>query len=101
MRWYPVLMGENLKDSGATDAADYLSGRYTKAERLVRFLRGRLDRVKLAEHRGLDLEAIWRANSVDLGLGPRRDSWFSRKASEGIVRWAKSSGRSVWEILDR
>lgn len=101
MRWYPVPMGQNLKDSSATDGSDYLSGRYSKGERLLRFVRGKVDRMKLVQYRDLDLDAIWRTNSVDLGLGPRRDTWFSRKASGGAVRRVNSSGRSVWEILAR
>lgn len=100
MRWYPVPMGENVKEPNARDASDYLSSRYTKTERLLRFLRGQVDLVRLAHYRGLDVETIWRSNTVDLGLGPRRESWFSERRTKGLLSWIKSSGRAVGEILD-
>lgn len=99
MRWYPLPMGENIKEPYSRDASDFLSGRYTKDERLARFLRRQVDLLKLSPYRGLDLEKIWRSNTVDLQLGETRDSWFSSQPQEGVISWFRSSASSLLRIL--
>src|SRR5436190_11450438 len=60
MKWYPVPMGENWKELESRNAADYLSQRYPKRERLLRFFRGHVDQLRLHHYSDLDLDAIWR-----------------------------------------
>jgi len=100
MRWYPLPMGENLKERNSRDGLDYFSERYSKGERLVRFVRGQIDEVKVSPYRRLDLEGIWQSNSVDLRLGETRDSWFSSHPRGSLVDWLLASGRSVLRILE-
>lgn len=76
MKWYPVLMGENVKDASAVGGYDFLSERYGKRERFLRLLRKEYDLFKTRKIRKLDLERIKNDNLVDFGLGELEDEWF-------------------------
>lgn len=100
MRWYPVRMGENLKEPSARDSQDYLSERYSEGERLLRYYRGQIDKLKLVRYRDLDLDRIWRSNTIDLGLGDVQASWFSNRARRGVFARMQSSAMTALRILE-
>ncbi|MCK4445226.1 MAG: glycosyltransferase family 2 protein, partial [Thermoplasmata archaeon] len=58
MMWYPIIMGENVKDEGSDGRYDFLSTRYNKREQIARLLRKECDLLKTTEIRALDLEKI-------------------------------------------
>lgn len=95
MRWYPVRMGENLKEAWARDADDYSSARYTRARQLRRLLRSRLELLTMLKYGRVDLASLWRRNSVDLGLGPLEDQWFGEQVSAGFMGWGRGSVRAL------
>lgn len=76
MRWYPFALGRNVKETDATGGSDFLSTRYTRADRLRRVLRRHYDLWKTRELSSLDLVSVYKQNQVDFGLGPQLDRWF-------------------------
>lgn len=76
MRWYPIKMGENVKEPWARDASDLLSSRYTRAEKLLRLARMGFDRLRLSRFDSMDLRAVWMSSTVDLHLGIVEPRWF-------------------------
>ena len=58
MRWYPVPVGTNLKESAAAGSHDYLSKRYPRRERIARLLRREWDFLKTRDLQRIDLEGI-------------------------------------------
>ena len=99
MRWYPVLMGENMKETYAEGGFDHFSRRYPKWERAVRLLRREWDLWKTRGYEGIDLEAIVRANSVDLRLGTSLGSWVGNRPRCGPVERAHVMGRILFQVL--
>jgi glycosyltransferase involved in cell wall biosynthesis len=97
MRWYPVLMGENVKEAGGT--YDFLSTRYNKRERITRLLRKEYDLLKTTKIRELDLEKIAKDNTIDLGLGEMRTDWFSNypklTRKDNIKRFGREMKRTL------
>ncbi len=97
MRWYPVLMGENVKEMGGT--YDFLSTRYNKRERITRLLRKEYDLLKTTKIREVDLEKIAKENTIDLGLGEMRTDWFSNypkfTRKENIKRFGREMKRTL------
>ena len=75
MRWFPVPLGENVKEAVAWGKADYMSSRYPWSERATRLLRREWDLLKTRRVQQTDLERLIRANTVDLGLGPPPGNW--------------------------
>ena len=69
MRWYPIYTGENLKEANAWGRGDYLSGRYSRSERVVRLARRELDRLKTRKLERVNVQSLIDANRVDLGMG--------------------------------
>jgi glycosyltransferase involved in cell wall biosynthesis len=82
MRWYPVSVGENLKEASALGRSDYLSSRYSRGERTLRLLRREWDLLKTRELAGLDLRGLIAQNTVDLGLGVSPGSWPQHRSGE-------------------
>lgn len=95
MRWYPVLMGENVKDSSAEGGYDFLSSRYGKKEKFMRLLRKEYDLLKTRRIRKLDLEEIRDKNLVDFGLGEFYDGWFRNYPKMSPAENVKRFGREV------
>src|SRR5207245_9467781 len=58
MRWYPVPVGTNLKESAAAGSHDYLSRRYPPRERIARLLRREWDLLKTRDLQLIDLEGV-------------------------------------------
>ncbi|HYT18049.1 MAG TPA: glycosyltransferase family A protein [Thermoplasmata archaeon] len=75
MRWYPVPVGTNFKDSAAAGSHDYLSRRYPPRERIARLLRREWDLLKTRDLQPIDLEGIINSNTIDLGLVKAIPSW--------------------------
>jgi glycosyltransferase involved in cell wall biosynthesis len=99
MRWYPVFMGENLKDPGTQAGHDYMSKRYNRMEKLRRFLRREYDLLRLREVLGTDLERMYKANVVDLGLGEPVETWFKNPPKLGPYQWFTVRRREFVRIL--
>ncbi len=97
MRWYPVLMGDNVKEVEGT--YDFLSTRYSKKQRVVRLLRKEYDLLKTTRIRELDLEKIAQENTVDLGLGSMRKDWFSNYPRLSKTDNVKRFGREMKRTL--
>ncbi len=75
IRWYPVAVGTNLKDSKALGSFDHLSERYPRGERILRLIRRQWDLWKTRELRSIDIGDMIRRGSVDLNLGARVNEW--------------------------
>ncbi len=99
MRWYPVLMGENVKEDSAEGRFDFLSRRYGKKERIIRLLRKEYDLLKTREIRRLDLEMIRDTNLLDFGLGESYNGWFSNYPRLSPAENAKRFGREMKQTL--
>lgn len=99
MRWYPIVMGENVKDEGSDGRYDYLSTRYNKRERITRLLRKEYDLLKTTGLRELDLEKIAQENTIDLGLGELHKDWFGNypklTKTDNIKRFGREMKRTL------
>lgn len=95
MRWYPVLMGENVKDPEAEGGYDFRSARYGKREQIMRLLRKEYDLLKTREIRKLDLERIRDDNLVDFKLGEFYDGWFKNYPKMSPAENVKRFGRQM------
>lgn len=93
IRWYPVKMGENMKESHASDRLDFMSSRYGRLERLRRLFRSEFDMLLLARYEKMNLDAVWRENTLDLGLGPMEEIWFGHAASPTMLGRLRSFAR--------
>jgi glycosyltransferase involved in cell wall biosynthesis len=99
MRWYPIFMGENLKDLSAKDSMDYLSERYGRFEKIRRLIRGEYDMLRTSKYQKLDLRKIWMENVVDLGLGKLKNAWFESKPRRSIYQICRSIAKESYKIL--
>lgn len=99
MRWYPVFMGENLKEESAIASWDYLSSRYKKFEKIRRLIRSEYDRFKTRKWQKHDLKKIWKENTIDLGLGKMEGAWFESKPQRSIMQILKTIARESYKIL--
>jgi hypothetical protein len=100
MRWYPIAVGENMKESPAWGQADYLSSRYTKAERLLRLVRREWDFLKTKPVQRVDLQAIAKEKTIDLELRAETVDWPRSRLRQtrlqhiiGFVREFKQAAR--------
>ncbi len=75
MRWYPVFLGENLKEPEAWGISDHLSRRYSRRERVLRLVRREWDLQKTRGIQRIDLQKIIEANLIDFQLGPSVGRW--------------------------
>jgi glycosyltransferase involved in cell wall biosynthesis len=99
MRWYPVFLGENLKEAGVQAGKDYLSSRYKKLEKIRRFIRREYDLLRVKEIYKIDLEKMYRENIIDVGLGEMQKTWFRNKPRLGFFQWIAVRGRELLQIL--
>jgi hypothetical protein len=99
MRWYPVRMGDNLKEDWASNADDHLSSRYRRSRRLTRLVRREFDMLRLAKYELTDLRSLWRANAIDLGLAPLETKWFGDRGRAGLFERARSFARGTLQVL--
>jgi glycosyltransferase involved in cell wall biosynthesis len=79
MRWYPVVLGENLKEPEAWGRADYLSKRYTPRERVSRLLRREWDFLKTRPISRIDIGEMIERNTIDLRLDVPVPPWPQRR----------------------
>ena len=86
MRWYPVAIGENLKEPAAVGSYDYLSGRYSKGERVTRLFRREWDVIKTRRIQSVDLEWLIKEFTIDLGLGLPVGRWPQQRIRIGCAR---------------
>jgi len=99
MKWYPVRMGENLKEPWARDSQDYLSARYRTLERVQRLVRREFDKLRHLEYADWDLQRVWKSNAIDLGLAPTESTWFGETRPGGLLERGKAFGRAAFEAL--
>src|SRR6266511_3136017 len=95
MKWYPVRMGENLKEPWARDSQDYLSARYRTLERVQRLVRREFDKLRHLEYADWDLQRVWKSNAIDLGLAPTESTWFGVTRPGGLLERGKAFGRAA------
>jgi glycosyltransferase involved in cell wall biosynthesis len=99
MRWYPVLMGENIKDPGSQAGHDYLSQRYKKFEKIRRFARREYDLWRVRYLKGIDLESMCKENILDLKLDRMQKEWFTNLPKMSLSKWATVRRREFLRIL--
>jgi len=88
MRWYPVPVGENLKEASAWGKADYMSGRYSKNERVLRLIRREWDLFKTRKVQRTDIQALMTANMIDLALASSLNLWPQHRIPQSFVEHA-------------
>jgi glycosyltransferase involved in cell wall biosynthesis len=99
MRFYPVLMGENVKDPSTQAGLDFMSQRYKKKEKVKRFIRKEYDLMRLREVKRSDLERMFRENVIDLDLAEPEKTWFRNSPKYGFFRYANVRRRELMKIL--
>ncbi len=99
MKWYPLLMGTNVKEDSAKDSYDYLSTRYARFEKFTRFLRREFDTMRLRKYEKLDLVNIWKSNTVDFGLGKPDETYFGHRRSPPLLSLPRHFAKSILQIL--
>jgi hypothetical protein len=99
MKWYPILMGENIKDPGSQAGHDYLSQRYKKFEKVRRFARREYDLLRVRDIYKTDLEKIYKENIVDFELGEMQKTWFTNAPKYGFSKWVTVRRRELMKIL--
>ena len=99
MRWYPVPVGTNLKESAAAGSHDYLSRRYPRRERIVRLLRREWDMLKTRDLQLVDLRGIIASNTIDLGLVKAIPLWPQNRtrqtATEHLVEFVRLAKQAI------
>lgn len=99
MRWYPVPMGENIKEASAWGMSDHLSQRYPKEERILRLVRREWDLLKTREVNLTDLSALIAANTIDLGLGQIPGPWPQHRIRESRIQHVMGFVRELRRTL--
>ena len=97
IKWYPVNIGENIKDT--TASWEYGSKRYGKFEKVRRFIRRDYDLLRLREIHDINLKKMYEDNIVDLGLGDMEQGWVKNVPKMGFKRYSKTRAREFYNIL--
>jgi len=100
MRWYPIPLGDNLKDPDAWGRADHLSSRYTKSGRMIRLLRREWDLFKTRDIESIDLDALIRPQTIDLELGPKPGRWPQNRSRRSGVQHLLQFAREFKQTLE-
>ena len=99
MRWYPIPVGTNLKESAAAGSHDYLSRRYPRRERIARLLRREWDMLKTRDLQLVDLRGIIASNTIDLGLVKAIPLWPQNRtrqtAIEHLVEFVRLAKQAI------
>jgi glycosyltransferase involved in cell wall biosynthesis len=99
MRWYPVSVGENIKEEGADSYMDAFSHRYgSKLEKSLRLLRTEFDWLRLYYVQKLNFLKIIEENTVDFGLDDK-EKWFSKGSKINLRTWMMGILRKERMIL--
>lgn len=99
MRWYPVSLGENLKDPSAWGRFDHLSNRYQKSERVRRLLRRELDLLKTREVEHANLSEHISRFMIDMELGPVPKEWPQHRTHDNSLEHLLRLARELMRIL--
>lgn len=99
MKWYPVFIGENIKEKDAQASFEYKSTRYNKLEKIRRFIRRDYDLLKLKEIHKIDLKKMYEENIIDMGLGEMEKEWVKNVPRLGPVRFGKTRARELINII--
>jgi glycosyltransferase involved in cell wall biosynthesis len=99
MKWYPVFVGENLKEAGSMGSYEYKSKRYSKFDKIKRFIRREYDILRTKEVHRIDLESMYKGNIIDLGLGEMEETWVRNIPRMGFFRYSKVRGREFLRIM--
>jgi glycosyltransferase involved in cell wall biosynthesis len=99
MKWYPVFVGENLKEASSMGSYEYKSKRYSKFDKIKRFIRREYDILRTKEIHKIDLEEMYKNNIIDFGLGDMEETWVRNIPRMGPVRYSKVRGREFSRIL--
>lgn len=99
MKFYPVLMGDNIKDPSTQAGLDYMSTRYKKKEKVKRFIRKEYDLLRLRQITKSDLEKMFRDNVLDLQLAEKEKTWFKNIPRNGLFRYANKRRRELMKLL--
>jgi glycosyltransferase involved in cell wall biosynthesis len=99
IKFYPVLMGDNVKDPSAQAGLDFLSQRYKKMDKFKRFIRKEYDLLRLREVTRSDLEKMFRENEIDLEIAEKEKTWFKNIPRRGFFLYANVRRREFMRIL--
>ena len=99
IKWYPVLIGENMKEAGASATWEYKSKRYSKFDKIRRFARREYDLLKLRELNSINLKKMYEDNIVDLGLGEMQNQWVKSMPQQGLLGYGKVRARELYYLL--
>jgi glycosyltransferase involved in cell wall biosynthesis len=99
IKWYPVIIGENIKDSGAS--YEYKSKRYGKFEKIRRLIRRQYDLMRLREIYTINLKKMYKDNIVDLGLGEMQQVWIENVPKQNFIRQNRVMARAIINIIKR
>ncbi len=99
IRWYPVSMGENLKEETAIGGFDHLSRRYGRIERVERLLRREWDLWATRAYEGLDLARIIETHTIDFGLAPAITTWTSPRPRLDLGERVRTFGRHLFQVI--
>ena len=98
MRWYPVQMGEHLKEPWAEGSADYRSARYSRPDQIFRLFRREWDLFKTRRLNRLDLSTIIQRNTLDMALGPAPGTWPGSRKWQSLVQRAVQLTRELKQV---
>lgn len=99
IKWYPVIIGENIKDASTQASWEYQSSRYGKFEKIRRFMRREYDLLRLKEIHKIELKKMYEENIIDLGLGEMEKAWVKNVPNQSFLRWGKTRGREMYHLL--
>jgi|SRR5207249_1577677 len=99
MKWYPIVTGQNAKESYAWGRDDFMSGRYTRIERFLRLMRRQWDQWKTRELEETDLGPIIEQNTLDLGLGIEPEHWPQDRRPQSLVEQAFEFLREMKHLM--
>ena len=98
MRWYPVRLGENLKETTAWGRSDHLSSRYPRRERVLRLLRREWDLHKTREAEKTDLQALIDSNTIDLRVAHAAERWPQNRTRRAGTRHFLEVARELKQV---
>ncbi len=99
MKWYPAFIGENIKEAGAVASFEYKSSRYSKFDKIRRFIRREYDLLRLRKIHNIDLKKMYEENIIDLGLGDMQKEWVRNIPRQRLIRYGKTRARELYNLI--
>lgn len=99
IKWYPVFVGDNIKDAGSQGSWEFKSKRYNKSEKIRRFIRREYDIWRQPKIYKIDLKNMYKENIVDLGLGEMQKEWVENIPKMSFFTWMNVRRREFFQIL--